>query len=369
MIMKRRRRLTVRTFIVISIFVLVFIISEFFFAKIEFIDKTREQIRKEALVEEIIQNAISNISFVAGSTVQSDGKLFKGIIIKNNLDVAESQFRKATMLAPSRLDIKFDLATTEILQGKIKEALTTYENIIYQSPHSFNALMLFAVYSKQLGKNEVYDSYIKKLQREYPEKLKTFISALDRTEKILNFKLKASAEKLNLKDHIIIVFGYPLDYNGEPESELIGRLEQTLKLYHLNPDSSIIVTGGVPRAGVTEAYVMKNWLVTKGVPIANIYLDDRSDDIVENGLNSAKILKMLRANNVTLVTGASYAYGALAVLTEACVKENLDVKLNNLVYLNSSSELMKNISEQEKIFIFKDLMRTCGIWAYPGIQQ
>lgn len=62
-----------------------------------------------------------------------------------------------------------------------------------------------------------------------------------------------------------------------------------------NPNASIIVTGGVPQGGVTEAYLMKNWLVEKGINPNRIYIEDQPKDTVGNALYSVNILKKYRS--------------------------------------------------------------------------
>ena len=41
------------------------------------------------------------------------------------------------MLDPNRLDLRFGIATTQVLQSKIQEALATYKEIIKIYPESF----------------------------------------------------------------------------------------------------------------------------------------------------------------------------------------------------------------------------------------
>lgn len=42
----------------------------------------------------------------------------------------------------------------------------------------------------------------------------------------------------------------------------------------------------------------------------------------------------------------------------------------NLVYLDYDSvEEAQKVSQSEHLVVYRDLMRTSGIWAYPGIQR
>ena len=57
------------------------------------------------------------------------------------------------------------------------------------------------------------------------------------------------------------------------------------------PNSKIVVTGGVPKNGVTEAGNMTNWLVEHGVAESWILPENQSTDTVENALFSTAILE------------------------------------------------------------------------------
>ncbi|WP_052759389.1 YdcF family protein [Paenibacillus sp. DMB20] len=50
------------------------------------------------------------------------------------------------------------------------------------------------------------------------------------------------------------------------------------------PNSIIVVTGGVPKNGVTEADNMTKWLVEHGVAESRILPENQSTDTVENAL-------------------------------------------------------------------------------------
>ena len=97
----------------------------------------------------------------------------------------------------------------------------------------------------------------------------------------MNTILKVKPESLNLENYAIVILGYALGENGVMKEPLIGRLEQGLAMYRKNPNAEIIVTGGVPKGGVTEAYLMKKWLVEKGVNPSKVHIEDQAKDTVE----------------------------------------------------------------------------------------
>ena len=68
------------------------------------------------------------------------------------------------------------------------------------------------------------------------------------------------------KKHLIVVLGYVLNEDGSMKVPLINRLKKCLEMYKLNPQSKIILSGGFPKAGRTESYMMRKWLLKEGVP-------------------------------------------------------------------------------------------------------
>ncbi len=150
---------------------------------------------------------------------------------------------------------------------KVEEALGTYDEILEIYPGSFEANILSAVYSNIQGDGEAYAEKMEFLGKTYPQLTKEYIEKFNRTEEYLKTPLNTEAQKIESRNHAIVILGYAFSDEGEMKAPLIGRLEQGLAAARLNPESEIIVSGGVPKAGVTEAYLMKKWLVEKGSPL------------------------------------------------------------------------------------------------------
>lgn len=306
-----------------------------------------------------------------GDLKKAEKEFFKGITLKGKYDVVENSFKEASQLDPNRLDLRFGIASSQILQNKTEEALATYKDILKIYPSCFEASMLLAGYNKALGNEDEFNSIITNSMKIHPEKTANFIERFNRTEDTLNIKFETKAYKVTDPNTVIITLGYALGKGGVMEKPLIGRLEQTLAIAKLNPELPIIVTGGVPQGGVTEGFVMKNWLVKKGIAPERIYIEDQAKDTVGNALYSTKILKTLNAENVVLISSATHMRRATAVLKEMSETEGLKLnKINNLVYFDYNSlEEAYNIPQKEKLVIYRDMMRASGMWAYPGIQM
>ncbi|MEG0134725.1 MAG: ElyC/SanA/YdcF family protein [Cetobacterium sp.] len=322
------------------------------------------------------QNKIAQLSqtgihyyWHGGDLAKVEKEFFKGITLKGKYDVVENSFKEASAISPERIDLRFSIASTQIIQKKTNEALTTYKNILDIYPDSFEAGILLAAYSKQIGDMKTYSETIEILKKNNKKETQKYLNKFSRTDNIMKEKINIYPFQVEGK-HAIVILGYALGKNGKMEKPLIERLKQGLALHKKNPKSPIIVSGGVQKGGITEAYVMKNWLVSNGVPSNLIYMDDQAKDTVGNAIYSTEILTKLNPENVTLVTSASHIRRGLAVFEEAAELKGLNINYSNLVYLDyeTINEAQK-ISEAEKLVIYRDLIRTSGIWAYPGIQQ
>lgn len=320
-------------------------------------------------VEELVQTGIYYY-WHGGDLKKVEDEFFKGITLKGKYDVVENSFKEASTLAPNRLDLRFAVASTQIIQKNIDGALATYKGILDLDPTNFEASILHAIFSKVNGDEATYNLDIENLNSIHPEQTKEYLDSFARTNEFLDTKLSTTAEKINSDNHAIVVLGYALSDKGSMREPLIGRLEQALAVSKKNPDSPIIVSGGVPKEGVTEAYLMKKWLIEKGVDEKLIYIDDKAKDTVGNGHYSSIILKELNSTDVTLITSASHIRRGLSIFKEATLKEGLDVNFTNNVYLDYDSlEDAQIVSSTEELVVYRDLMRVSGLWAYPGIQQ
>ncbi len=87
-----------------------------------------------------------------------------------------------------------------------------------------------------------------------------------------------------------IVLGLALE-NGKPTKDLLSRLDTAEQYATENPEGRLILTGGNPgESGKTEAAVMQELLIQRGVPGARLILEDRAETTRENFQNTAKMI-------------------------------------------------------------------------------
>ncbi|MEH6992810.1 ElyC/SanA/YdcF family protein [Neobacillus drentensis] len=312
-----------------------------------------------------------------GDLKQAEEEIFKGITLKGKYDVVEAAYNEAVKLDPHDVDLKISLASTQIIQKKIPEALATYQQILNLDPDNYNAHLLYGVYSKVNGDEKAYKTAIANLKRLDAHKTNEYLEKFATTETIMKTTLKTEVpDNLPQSKHAIVILGYALAEDGTMREPLIERLKVGLAAANKNPNSKIIVTGGVPKQGNTESKLMKEWLMSNGIAEGRILTEDKSTDTVENALFTTAILEKEGLKDVTLVTSASHMRRALTIFTEASdfydkmKAKNSDRAFTNVVYLDYPSiEEAHNVTKDETMVIYRDLMRATGVWQYPDKQR
>lgn len=115
----------------------------------------------------------------------------------------------------------------------------------------------------------------------------------------------------------IVVLGAGLYDNGTMRPVLINRLQAALALARKYPTAPIIVSGGVPRSGVTEAAAMHRWLRDNGVWDIRITEENTSRSTVENANNTSRILNDRGATGAVVVTSPDHLQRAMINFRDA----------------------------------------------------
>jgi vancomycin permeability regulator SanA len=290
----------------------------------------------------------------------------------------EANFREASRLMPNRLDLRFGIAsallgqatqTNAPFEARMKSALKVYQEIHALDTNGFQAALLYATYTRALGETNASESTLAELMAVHPQRTRAYQEKFRRLDKILQLTPQEKPSKtMSLgRDHAIVVLGAGLETNGTMKVKLFDRLQQGLLLARHYPEAPIIVTGGNAKTGITEAYAMSLWLMNEGIGTNRIHLEDQARDTVGNAIRSCKLLEKLGITQVTLVTSASHVRRALANFEEAAVTQGLSLVF---AHLAAKDELGVELDEpRERLAIYRDVMRTSGIWAYPGIQR
>lgn len=333
--------------------------------KTEGIDATAQE-----RVAELIQNALGPNRVEITLT---NGPATNSLAILTNI---EANFREASMLMPNRLDLRFGIASALIGQAlhtnapfdvKMKSALKVYEEIHALDTNGFQAAVLHAAYARALGETNASESILTELMNVHPQRARAYLDKFRRIDEIHRITPNLDLQKVTPGNgkNAIVILGAGLETNGTMKAKLLARLQQGLSLARLYPEVPIIVTGGNQRSGITEAYAMSLWLINEGVRTNRLHLEDRATDTVGNAARSCGILQKLGVTHATLVTSGSHIRRALAIFEEATLARGLNLRFSHLASIDEP----ETDEARERVAIYRDVLRTSGIWAYPGIQR
>lgn len=312
-----------------------------------------------------------------GDLQKAEKEIFKGVTLKGKYDVVENAFKEATLIDPYDINLKFSLASAQLVQKKYADALATYKQILNLDPDNFQANLLFGLYSKLNGDEASYQSSLVKMKSIDPKKAQEFLDKYNTTDDYIKVKFNTEVpSNIPAKGHAIVILGYALADDGTMREPMIERLKVGLAIAQKYPSSKIVVTGGVPKQGITESDAMTDWLVNQGIDKNRIIPENKSTDTVENALFTTAILEKENITDVTIVSSASHMRRALSVFQEAT---NFYSKMNNAnaiknfsnaVYLDYPTlEEAQKVTKDETFVIYRDLFRVSGIWQFPGIQR
>ena len=107
---------------------------------------------------------------------------------------------------------------------------------------------------------------------------------------------------------VAIILGNRLNDDGSITEIMRKRLEATIRLNELFAPTKIILSGGVanPKAGMSEAQVMRDYLIKNGVDGDKLVLEDKSMTTKQNAEYSVPIAAKLGATEILLCTSTEH---------------------------------------------------------------
>jgi uncharacterized SAM-binding protein YcdF (DUF218 family) len=104
----------------------------------------------------------------------------------------------------------------------------------------------------------------------------------------------------------IVILGYGLNPDGTMRTILRRRVLTGLTVAQFFPQSPIIVTGGNPQNGKTEAGQMRRMLQILGFPDNRIIVEDKANSTVQNARFSVPLAKRAGTSGIILVTSSTH---------------------------------------------------------------
>jgi uncharacterized SAM-binding protein YcdF (DUF218 family) len=116
----------------------------------------------------------------------------------------------------------------------------------------------------------------------------------------------AAAPVKDFSKPAIVILGYGLNPDGTMRTILQRRVLTGLAVAQFFPQSPVIVTGGNPKNGITEAGQMRKMLMLLGFPEKRIIVEDKANSTVQNARFSVPLAKKAGTSGIILVTSSTH---------------------------------------------------------------
>ncbi len=104
------------------------------------------------------------------------------------------------------------------------------------------------------------------------------------------------------KVDVAVVLGNKIELTGEPSQRLKSRLNAAIDLYKKDYFRYVIVSGGVGKEGFDEAVVMKEYMVSNGVPEEVILVDSNGYNTMMTAINAKEIMDRMELDSVMVIS-------------------------------------------------------------------
>ncbi|WP_019203033.1 YdcF family protein [Tsukamurella sp. 1534] len=139
------------------------------------------------------------------------------------------------------------------------------------------------------------------------------VAVMQNVNQALTFPLTDQVPSGIAPGSAIVILGFGLEDNGGLRPILVERLTKGLAVAQAYPALPVVVTGGAPKAGKTEAAAMKEWLLAQGLPGTRIYTEDRAGSTQANAINTAGLMRQNGfGNGAVLVTSSDHTRRSVA---------------------------------------------------------
>ena len=152
----------------------------------------------------------------------------------------------------------------------------------------------------------------------------------------------------DLKDiEAILILGCRVMPNGELSYMLKDRLDKGIELYENNVAPKIIVSGDHGQTNYDEVNAMKNYLIDKGIPSEDIFMDHAGFSTYDSVYRAKEIFCL---SKMVIVTQKYHLYRALYV-TKSLEIEAYGVPTDDIKYYGQFSRDIREFIARNKEFI------------------
>ena len=163
---------------------------------------------------------------------------------------------------------------------------------------------------------------------------------------VINYSKEYITDEISSVDAILVLGAGIKD--GKPSLMLQERLDKALELYEKGVSDKILVSGDHGSDSHDEVNVMKNYLIKKGIPSSNIFMDHAGFSTYESIVRAKEIFEV---SSAVIVTQEYHLYRAIYIAK----KYNLDVygvSATKNIYFGQTKRNIREMIARVKDYIY-----------------
>ncbi|MBZ6067574.1 ElyC/SanA/YdcF family protein [Aeromonas schubertii] len=288
----------------------------------------------------------------------------------SNMELITDRLLDAYRLEPYRTDLLISAANAQIYNGQLERAIGLLEQAWAAAPDDLDINSYLAIWQLVKGDQEASRRYLAQVANLNSGRAADLEGIIARVQRISTTPLQTALTRDQIaaareKRRAIVTLGYALNPDGSMDAILKGRLETTLALAKADPEALIVLTGGVPQNRQTEGKLMADWLAGRGIDRSRLIEENYATSTVENALYSAYALARHRIGYAVLVSSASHVRRGQTLLEIASKQSGpANIQVVSVSYPDKPLSELATVSQGELLGIYRDALRTYGLWSY-----
>lgn len=288
----------------------------------------------------------------------------------SNMELITDRLLDAYRLEPYRTDLLISAANAQIYNGQLERAIGLLEQARAAAPDDLDINSYLAIWQLVKGDQEASRRYLAQVANLNSGRAADLEGIIARVQRISATPLQTALTRDQIaaareKRRAIVTLGYALNPDGSMDAILKGRLETTLALAKADPEALIVLTGGVPQNRQTEGKLMADWLAGRGIDRSRLIEENYATSTVENALYSAYALARHRIGYAVLVSSASHVRRGQTLLEIASKQSGpANIQVVSVSYPDKPLSELATVSQGELLGIYRDALRTYGLWSY-----
>ncbi|EPH6532829.1 ElyC/SanA/YdcF family protein [Vibrio vulnificus] len=317
-------------------------------------------VTQRQVVDQLLHDAV--VAFKSPARVSHAGFTAK---MPSNMEIVTDRLLEAYQLEPYRTDLLISAANAQIYNKNVDKAIELFQQALSVAPDDVDLHTYLAVWQKFKRNEQAYQQHVTALNTLNQGRAADLQRLLSTVDRILQTPLKEKATRQLGSNDAIVTLGYALNPDGSMHDILIERLETTLAMAKANPEALIILTGGVPQNHKTEGKLMADWLIERGISANRIIEENYATSTVDNALFSAYALARHGVKHATIISSASHVRRGQTLFEIATWQTGpRNITFDTVAYPDKPLNELKQASSGELLGIYRDALRTFGMWSY-----